>query len=214
MIREDCVDAIILFGTPGYSWYDKLDTLGIPVIEVNTNRRDEKGCITYGEEEACRTAVQYFADRKRTVPLYVFRDSPRKHYSLAVRKKSFTREAEEAGLSSPLICELLEDQGAEEVSTFVSKNQEIDSILLYSSNLAPQVYAGISREGFTPGTDLSILGFGHAEMAKVMSPPLSTLTVDVRELGITIIERICAQLDGNDPAGPWIIPYELTERKT
>ncbi len=214
MIKEDCVDAVILFGTPRYKWYNRLDSLGIPVIEVNTNRRKRKGCITYDEEEACRTAVQYFADRKNTVPLYVFRDTPRYHYSCAVRKKSFIHESEAAGLNIPLMCKLHEEQGAEEVSACFRKHQEIDSILLYSTNLAPQVYAGISREGRTPGTDLSILGFGHAEMAKVMSPPLSTLTVDVKELGITIIERICAQLDGDDPAGPWVIPYELIERKT
>lgn len=62
--------------------------------------------------------------------------------------------------------------------------------------------------------DLSIMGFDDLEISAHLDPPLSTVAVPSKQLGILAAEAIVALCSGHEPAGKRILETQLVPRAT
>lgn len=63
--------------------------------------------------------------------------------------------------------------------------------------------------------DIAVIGFGDFHVSGFLTPPLTTITWPLRELGVRAVAKLLAQLDG-DPAGygESVLPTELVIRES
>jgi hypothetical protein len=86
LIREDCVDGLLLFQTMGSAQGREIKQAHLPLVQINTNTRRGPGCITDDEEAGMRRAVRLLAARRRTHPALIVGDHVPTHYSDRVRQ--------------------------------------------------------------------------------------------------------------------------------
>ena len=73
--------------------------------------------------------------------------------------------------------------------------------------------AALRNAGLAVPDDLSLVGFDDIPSARYASPPLSTIRVPIRELGVAAVERLVALVRGVDGAARRdILPVELVVR--
>lgn len=73
--------------------------------------------------------------------------------------------------------------------------------------------AALHNAGLAVPADLSLVGFDDIPSARYASPPLTTVRVPIRELGVAAVERLVALVRGADrTAGQVTLPVELVVR--
>ena len=90
---------------------------------------------------------------------------------------------------------------------------ELPEVLVLSSDwYAPKVFELLAKRNVNLPGDLSVLGCFGIELGAKMSPPLSSMSVDARELGRRAVRALAASaLDGAQPRIEKV-PFSLVER--
>ncbi|HWT21979.1 MAG TPA: LacI family DNA-binding transcriptional regulator [Solirubrobacteraceae bacterium] len=79
--------------------------------------------------------------------------------------------------------------------------------------LASGVYLAARRLGRRIPRDLSVVGFDDLDVARILDPPLTTVTADARELGRVAFELLAARLAGRRPRSR-VLDVALTVRES
>ncbi|MFD2114546.1 LacI family DNA-binding transcriptional regulator [Paenibacillus yanchengensis] len=106
-------------------------------------------------------------------------------------------------------------EGMRLVEEILDGNNRPTAILVGSDPMAVGVYHGIQKRELTIGNDISILSFDDIEIARFLTPELSTSHIDTRELG-RIGVRLAAERISDVRTIPIkvIIPTKLIERES
>ena len=223
LMAEDCVDALIIFAAPPASYENYLSQMTVPVIQVNTNTRTGKHCITYDEEKACKEIVQMFKAQgiKQTLfftPLY----SKGEHYSHQVRQSSFFLEMENAGLPKPMLFELPPEVSSnpqtyrgDELPELLKKHSEIDAVVMYNDFLGFALYWSAMKAGRIIGKDLKVISFGNSLISDAFSPSLTTFGLQNTDFGKQLMNLATDLGTGKDPVDfPASIPLEFVKKNS
>ena len=60
--------------------------------------------------------------------------------------------------------------------------------------MAGGVYSRLEEEGLVPGDDISVVGYDDRELSRYMNPPLTTMSIPLKEIGYQTALRIIAQI--------------------
>jgi len=92
------------------------------------------------------------------------------------------------------------------------------AIFAVSDQAAVGAYRAVASRGLTVGHDISIAGFDDIEVAKMLTPPLTTVRNSGTELGRIAFERLLGMMRGTAPPGDtpikWTIPMHIIERQS
>lgn len=109
------------------------------------------------------------------------------------------------------------DSGYSGCKQLLEKDNNFDAIFCFNDVMATGAYDYLFEKNITPGKDISIAGFDNREFAEYLNPPLSTMEIQLFQMGyqsaITLINMINNKsLEGIELKQ--YIPCKLIERKS
>ncbi len=217
LISEDCVDGLIVFEEMSPEIRTGIEKLKLPLIEVNTNRRFEPGCLTYDEHDGVRKAFEIFHGAGRQHPAF-FCTEPGNgrsmHYSQTARREAVLQFADEFAMADPVMATAFESKNGNSMMHVLDANPQVDCVLLYSDALAGQLYDAALRLGRSVPEDLSVIGFNNSIKATGVYPRLTSVAVPATALAdasLDMLEHVIQQ--GSLPPHR-VLPFEVTVRES
>jgi LacI family transcriptional regulator len=125
----------------------------------------------------------------------------------------------EAGLTphggGPRYGEWTEEWGRQATDALLRAAPDTDAIFCGNDQIARGAADAIRETGRGVPDDVALVGFDNWEvMAAACRPPLSTVDMNLRELGRTAGERLLAAIDGKPSAGVEKLPCSLVPRES
>jgi len=100
--------------------------------------------------------------------------------------------------SLTLNCKWDLDQCAVCATQLFSQNQLPEVVFAGSDTLATVIIGVMHKMGLKCPQDIGVIGFNNISMSSIMSPPLSTVNVPSKDIGITAVRRLMEMINGKD----------------
>jgi LacI family transcriptional regulator len=199
----------------------RLDVHGshIPVLYAysQTDEGDAFGLVP-DDEGGARLAVDHLLRLGRTRIAHV--TGPERFEAVRLRRRGYRKSLRRAGLSVPgggeLVGEWSEEWGRRAAARlFRSRRSAPDGIFCGNDQIARGVADWLRENGVAVPADVSLVGFDNWEiMAAATRPPLTTIDMNLRELGREAGRRMVDLIDGNALAGVRRLPCSLVVRES
>lgn len=152
-----------------------------------------------------------------------FLRGPSKYCTLEERKGGYLLAMQQAGLGPNL--EMIPprvshgpEKGFGETLALLDLPEPPTAIFAVSDQAAVGAYRAVASRGLTVGVDISVAGFDDIEIAKMLTPPLTTVRNSGTDLGRVAFERLPGMMRGDtagsDAAIKWTIPTRIIERES
>lgn len=93
-------------------------------------------------------------------------------------------------------------------------NSNIDGVLCASDNIAIGAYEGLKKRKIKIPESVSVVGFGDEEIARYLTPTLSSVKVDMYGLGYTGGQILDNLINGKKPKEKVNLNYQFIRRKS
>ncbi|WP_029009622.1 LacI family DNA-binding transcriptional regulator [Azospirillum halopraeferens] len=191
-----------------------LRALGIPILESWAYPRDPIDMLVgFSNIDGGRLAAEHFAECGYRRVAYIGRRSGRG----ALRLSGFREGARAAGLE--IVAERTVDSvgsmadGRAALAALLDGAGPVEAVFCANDILAAGALLEARRLGRRLPGDLAILGFGHSDVAEELSPGLTTVGVDSRDIGRRAGALILQRLRGETPEAPTdIVDLTLVRR--
>ncbi|KAB8311113.1 MULTISPECIES: LacI family DNA-binding transcriptional regulator [Rahnella] len=88
--------------------------------------------------------------------------------------------------------------GAQQLPEFLLAWPEIDALVCVSDDLACGALYECQRRRIKVPDDLAVVGFGNADVSKVCQPPLTTIAIPHKEIGIRAAQALLARINDEE----------------
>lgn len=190
----------------------------IPVIEVaDLPTRPIDHVVGFSNYHVGRTAARYLIDRGFTRIGAVASSSEGEVVDRRgeERMRGFEDELRHSGLSTDLVLRhgtapVSFGHGAAVAALLLDRAPDIEALFAVSDLSAVGVLMECQRRGVSVPDRLSVIGFGDFEIGREVNPPLTTIHVDFRALGLRTGQVILDLLAGRGGRDPRMIDVGLT----
>ncbi|NRN66934.1 HTH-type transcriptional repressor CytR [Kibdelosporangium sp. 4NS15] len=107
-----------------------------------------------------------------------------------------------------------EESGAKHTAELLSRAEPPTAILYDNDVMAVAGLAVAADMGVRVPDQLSLIAWDDSTLCRVASPPLSVMSVDVHQFGITVAESVLERIDGVAVAQRWSPPARYIARET
>lgn len=191
-----------------------LRALGIPVMESWAYPRDPIDMLAgFSNTDGGRMAAEHLAERGHRRVGFIGRESGRG----ALRLAGFRAAADALGLdlAPPLTVPAVRSvaDGRAALAALLGREATLDAVFCANDLLAVGALLEARRRGLRVPDDLAILGFGDTDIADGVTPGLTTISVDSRDLGRRAGDMLLRRLGGEagfDPVA--VLDLELIRR--
>lgn len=152
-----------------------------------------------------------------------FLRGPSKYWTLEERRGGYLLAMQQEGfgpdpsLVPPRISHG-QEKGFGETLALLDLDEPPTAIFAVSDQAAVGAYRAAMSRGLQVGTDISIVGFDDIEVAKLLTPPLTTVRNSGTDLGRVAFARLLGMIRGEDqvvvPPIKWTIPTQIIERQS
>lgn len=104
--------------------------------------------------------------------------------------------------------------GYESISKFCKEKLPFTAIVAANDLLAIGAMRGLVELGYQVPDDISIIGMDDIELAKIVSPSLTTLRIPARRIGNQLMELLLEKINGKEEANSVAFETELTSRES
>lgn len=188
----------------------------VPLVYANTRVPDDDAlCLLPDDAGGARLAVGHLLDtgRRRVVSI----TGPAHWDAVAQRRQGMTTALQERGL------DLAEDQvwcgpwsegwGYEAVDQVLAREPAVDAIFCGSDQIARGVIDCLRELGRRIPEEIAIVGFDNWEIiAEATRPPLTTVDLNLHDLGREAAHRLLAMVSGERQTGTVRLPCSLIVR--
>lgn len=213
------VDGIIVTGRSS----DRRPSLGrdlpVPVVYALTESDDpEDLSVLHDDQEGAAQAVQHLLDTGRRRIAHV--TGPPRHIAVQHRLAGVERALGAAGASlvgdGPLFGEWSEAWGREAASRLLRSGVAFDGVFCASDQIARGLSDGLRENGIRIPQQVGVVGVDNWDvMVDAARPPLTTVDLQLSELGNVAAKRLLAAIDGK-PVGGGVerVPCRLIQRQS
>ncbi|MBX3064784.1 MAG: LacI family DNA-binding transcriptional regulator [Anaerolineae bacterium] len=213
--RERRIDAMVLAGPdiPSDFILAMIQT-ELPVVLVdNQLEHFPTHSIDSDDEGGAYRAARYLLEHgHRHIGIL---SGPATWASNRLRVEGYQRAFQEAGLETPVahVERTTIDSGQEAFRQLIAAAPEVTAICAVNDSMALGAIRGARSIGWQVPRDLSVIGFDNIQWAEMSDPPLTTLDVPKRQLGVEAARRILDLLETPDLAPTHlIVSVRLIER--
>jgi LacI family transcriptional regulator len=217
-LLERRVDGIIVTGRR----QDPREPIGqglpAPVVYAMTHSTDPGDLSLIPDDEQGGTlAVHHLLSTGRTHIGHV--TGPRRFKAALLRAAGAEKALAAAGLElaggEPLFGEWTEEWGRQATDMLLRSQAHLDAIFCGNDQIARGVADALREAGRRVPDDVALVGFDNWEvMAESSRPPLTTVDMNLRELGRAAGERLLAAIEGRPSAGVQLLPCSLVVRES
>jgi LacI family transcriptional regulator len=215
MLRERHVDGVVLVGVLEEAFINRLQSDNIPTILIDPKIiTDDFSQILidneYGGYQATRFLINHGHERVAFISGDLNRESFRLRYS------GYLKALKTCGL--PVNQDYIQtgglENGYEHVSALIKCTQRPTAI--FAANDINAIYGcqAVKDHNLTIPDDISIIGFDDIEMAKMMTPALTTVRVYKEEMGSIAVRKLFGIINKTEKLASIIVPVRIVERDT
>ncbi len=140
-------------------------------------------------------------------------------FNASCKLEGFSAFAKEAGLEEGSDIHYLDTDfdaftGYESVSAFLKDHELPDAICCGNDYEAIGVVGALTENGFLPGKDVQLIGYGDMTDKTTMYFPLTTVRQNLEEMGRRAVTRLLKMASGEKVPSRDVVPTELVIRKT
>ncbi len=174
-----------------------------PMVLVNRSMEDGSlPAVTVDDRHGIRLAVDHVAGLGHAHVGHVA--GPQNLSTGHRRRVGFVEAMRARRLTAPrsrisLANAFTEAQGAGACARLLDRNPELTAIVAANDRLAIGCYDALEAHGLTCPGDISVTGFNDMPFIDRLSPPLTSVRVPQREIGLRAAELLLAQLSGDGP---------------
>lgn len=219
------LQAFIRHGRGGLLWvpamntpeatFDLLATHGIPTVTFLRHVRRDLDHVGIRNSEATATATAYLADLGHRHIAYLGGTE-----FTIVRKEridGYRAALAERNLGPGLVWDSEDNKlaGLDAMTALLRAHPEITAVVCNGDMVALGASLALTRLGFQPGRDVSVIGFDDIQDAAVATPPLTTMSVSPRKLGRKLARTLLDRIEDPDmPPTVSELSAELVARET
>ncbi len=215
-IKEHAVDGVAVFGQLGQKLLERIADLEIPILHVNSNRRNQPGTITFDEEGGMSAAVDHLTGSGCKSLCLIERGQGRgqEHYSRDLRWNALQESCRNHGLCRPrrhvlkhpwagdLRREVVSPEPLiEEMQAILTQSDRPDAVILDYRILSAPLYEAARRCSLAIPENLSVIGVNTFDPVDHTYPFLSSITLDFEELGRQIIRTLVEMVEDPEDSG-------------
>ncbi len=189
----------------------------IPVLEIaDLPRHPIEHAVGFSNYEAGRTAARYLIERGfvKIGAAGSSNEGDVIDQRGEERLRGFEDELRLSGRPTHLVLRhghapVSHDHGAKIIGILIEREPELQAVFAVSDLSAVGVVMECQRRGIKVPADLSVMGFGDFEIGREINPPLTTIHVDFRALGLRTGQLILNLMPGSSKNPPQIIDLGL-----
>jgi DNA-binding LacI/PurR family transcriptional regulator len=106
------------------------------------------------------------------------------------------------------------DLCAEYAAQLLSLNNPPEVIFAGSDTLASVILNAVQNTGLKCPQDIGVIGFNNISMSSLMAPPLSTVNVPTKDIGITAVRRLMEMISGDSRIMKIMFPTQIILRES
>jgi LacI family transcriptional regulator len=215
MLAAHAVDGIIVTGRRSEPRAPLVGPPGCPIAYAFTPSERAEDCSVVVDERGGTTAAveHLLAIGRRRLGVIT---GPRHHRSARVRANAAAAAARGAGapLAAPAAFGAWEEAwGRRAVADLLDAAPELDGIFCGSDQIARGVTDGLRDLGRRVPEDIAVVGFDNWEVMTASSrPPLSTVDMQLDDIGRTAADLLLGAIDGTPSPGSHARPCRLVVR--
>jgi len=216
MIREQQVDGLILIGVLHQEFIDQIIELEIPSILVDPKLiLDNFSQILIDNEHGAFEATQHLIQRGHRRIGFISGDLDRLSFRQRFDGYLKALEYHRVPVDDLLIRTGGLEKGYEYVTALLEMTDAPTAIFAANDINAIYGYKAIKDKNLRIPEDISVIGFDDIDLAKISSPPLTTVRVYKEELGSIAVRTILkvVQQGAGRPTN-MIVPVRLIERES
>jgi LacI family transcriptional regulator len=217
-LLERRVDGIIVTGKR----QDERDPIGrnlpVPVVYAMTHSSDPADLsLIPDDEQGAELAVRHLLSTGRTSIGHI--TGPDEFAAARLRAAAAEKVLAEVGLplagGTVMFGEWSEEWGRQAAAMLLRAAPGLDAIFCGNDQVARGVSDIVRESGRRIPDDVALVGFDNWEvMAMACRPPLTTVDMNLRQLGHVAGQRLLDAIDGRAEAGPRKLPCTLVTRES
>lgn len=109
------------------------------------------------------------------------------------------------------------ESGYASCKNLFESNSDCDAIFCFNDIMAAGVYDYLSEANLIPGKDINVAGFDNRDFAEFMTPPLTTMAIELFEMGTQSANTLLDMISGKNTSEidmKQYLPCRLIERKS
>jgi LacI family transcriptional regulator len=210
------VDGVILCGSMEVEFIKKLKSTQIPIVLVDPKRPMKNfHQILIDNEYGAFLAIQYLIEKGYKRIGFISGDLERESfyqrfvgYKKALKKYKIPYD-EKLVITGEL------EKGYEQTMKLLSLNPRPTAIFATNDVNAMYGYKAIKDANLSIPEDISFVGFYDIDLAKMASPPLTTIRVYKEELGSIAVRKLLKIIKGEENGvADTLVPIKLIERNS
>jgi LacI family transcriptional regulator len=217
-LLERRVDGIIVTGRRQDAREPIGQGLPVPVVYAMTHSTDPADLsLIPDDEEGGALAVRHLLSTGRTRIGHV--TGPQRFKAAVLRAEGAQKALAAAGLElagrEPLYGEWTEEWGRQATDVLLRSEAGLDAIFCGNDQIARGVADALREAGRRVPDDVALVGFDNWEVIAASSrPPLTTVDMNLRQLGRAAGEGLLAAIDGRPSTGLQLLPCSLVVRES
>jgi LacI family transcriptional regulator len=190
----------------------------VPIVyAMSESANPEDASVLPDDEGGGRLAVEYLIATGRTRIGHV--TGPANFRAARLRAAGAKAALEEAGLAmagdGPLHGVWSEEWGRQAASIMLRQATDVDAIFCGSDQIARGVSEALRELGRKVPDDIALVGFDNwTVIAEASRPPLTTIDMNLTEVGRTAARLLLAAIDGHAAHGTHLVPCQLVARES
>jgi DNA-binding LacI/PurR family transcriptional regulator len=156
-----------------------------------------------------RLQVEHLAATGHRRIAYAALDDPRVGDFYALRLDGVRSACLDLGLDDPLLETVALDDVATEPAVRRWREAGVTAVAAYNDDVAFAVLAGMHRLGWTAPRDLAVIGVDNIPLARLASPPLTTIDQHLDQVAVHLTRQVLAEVRG-EPAPEPMPPDPVT----
>jgi LacI family transcriptional regulator len=191
---------------------------GLPVVYAFARTTDPGSlCLIPDDEKGGLLAAEHLIARGRRRLAHI--TGPADRDAVIARHRGMAGALSAHGLALPdarvMYGEWTEASGYEAVGQLLRRDPDVDAVFCGSDIIARGVLDGLRESGRTVPDDVAVIGFDNWEIIATQArPPLTTIDMNLHDLGGAAPPRLLAMLDGQSHSGVVHLPCTLVVRES
>lgn len=201
IFQNNQVDGIILIATVFTNEHKKLlKKLNIPVVIVGQYLKGYS-CIYHDDYNAAKDIIKILIGKGRKKIGYIG-VNPNDESAGKARYQGYIEALKENAIEADhelmKIAKFSLDDGYSKAKDLIDNNPDIDSLFCATDNIAIGAMQYLKECGKKIPEDISIVGFGHTDVSKIVDPKLTTVHFHYKTSGIEAANIVINMIENQD----------------
>ncbi|MEV7324782.1 LacI family DNA-binding transcriptional regulator [Streptomyces sp. NPDC093970] len=192
------VDAVVGYLSLPEDEIDKL-TRGLPVVLIDREHRTERfRSIRIDGESGVHAAIRHLADAgHRHIGMLDHAERSRP----SIRHEWFDTAMAACALDASAVARADQsvEGGESALEDLLARHPDLTAVFTFNDIIAIGALRGARRLGRRVPRDLAVIGFDGLQLGTLVEPPLTTVALDTRRLGVLAVDQAARLLTGSGP---------------